>query len=77
MIMTMNLVITEKNITNDWSLRESIQVKLRINVKKIPRKYGHLFDRREKATITVLEQVKVLSYKWYSYIYTCINAENL
>jgi type I restriction enzyme R subunit len=59
------LVITvKKNITIDWSVRESVQAKLRVIVKKVLRKYGYPPDKQEKATITVLEQAKLLGYEW-------------
>ena len=61
------LVITvKKNITIDWSVRENVQAKLRVIVKKILRKYGNPPDKQEKATITVLEQAKLLGYEWVS-----------
>ena len=61
------LVVTvKKNITIDWSVRESVQAKLRVIVKKILRKYGYPPDKQEKATITVLEQAKLLGYEWVS-----------
>ena len=59
------LVVTvKKNITIDWSVRESVQAKLRVIVKKVLRKYGYPPDKQEKATITVLEQAKLLGYEW-------------
>ena len=61
------LVVTvKKNITIDWSVRENVQAKLRVIVKKILRKYGYPPDKQEKATITVLEQAKLLGYEWVS-----------
>ncbi len=53
-----------KNITIDWTQRESVQAKLRLMVKKILRKYGYPPDKQEKATLTVLEQAKLLGYEW-------------
>jgi type I restriction enzyme R subunit len=35
-----------------------------VPVKRIPRKHGHLPDKQEKATQTVLEQAEVLSAGW-------------
>ncbi len=59
------LVVTvKKNITIDWSVRESVQAKLRLMVKKILKKYGYPPDKQEKATITVLEQAKLMGYEW-------------
>jgi type I restriction enzyme R subunit len=66
-IIARELVVTvKKNITIDWSVRESVQAKLRVIVKKILRKYGYPPDKQEKATITVLEQAKLLGYEWTS-----------
>ena len=56
----------KKNITIDWSVRDSVQAKLRVIVKKILRKYGYPPDKQEKATITVLEQAKLLGADWVS-----------
>lgn len=65
MTIARELVVTvKKNITIDWSVRESVQAKLRVIVKKILRKYGYLPDKQEKATITVLEQAKLRGYEW-------------
>ena len=58
------MVTVKKNITIDWSVRESVQAKLRVIVKKILRKYGYPPDKQEKATITVLEQTKLMGYEW-------------
>ena len=56
--------MVHNNITIDWTERESVQAKLRLMVKKILRKYGYPPDKQEKATITVLEQAKLLEYEW-------------
>ena len=65
--IAMELVVTvKKNITIDWSVRESVQAKLRLIVKKILKKYGYPPDKQEKATITVLEQAKLMGYEWVS-----------
>ncbi len=53
-----------KNTTIDWTIRENVQANLRVLVKRILRKYGYPPDKQEKATLTVLEQAKVLSAQW-------------
>jgi len=53
-----------KNVTIDWTLRENVQAKLRVMVKKILRKYGYPPDKQQKATDTVLEQAKTLCKDW-------------
>ena len=55
-----------RNVTIDWTMRESVQAKLRILVKRVLRKYGYPPDKQEKATLTVLEQAKLFGYEWVS-----------
>jgi len=55
------LVTTVRNnVSIDWTVKESVQAKLRTMVKRILRKYGYPPDKQEKATQTVLEQAKLL-----------------
>ena len=60
------IIIVRRNVTIDWTERENVRAKLRLMVKKILRKYGYPSDKQEKATITVLEQAKLLGYEWVS-----------
>jgi type I restriction enzyme R subunit len=53
-----------KNVTIDWTVRESVRAKLRVLVKRILRKYGYPPDKQEKATQTVLEQAELLCAEW-------------
>ena len=53
-----------KNVTIDWTLRESAQAQIRVLVRRILRKYGYPPDKQEKATQTVLEQAKLLCAEW-------------
>ncbi len=53
-----------KNISVDWSQRESVRAKLRIMVKLILRKYGYPPDFQEDAIQTVLQQAEALSAEW-------------
>ena len=53
-----------KNVTIDWTVRESVRAKLRVIVRRILRKYGYPPDKQERATQTVLEQAEVLSEGW-------------
>ena len=48
----------------DWQLRYNAQAKLRINVKKILRKYGYPPDQQAIATDLVLEQAKAYGDIW-------------
>jgi len=45
-------------------LKESVQAKLRVMVKRILRKYGYPPDKQEKATITVLQQAELIAKDW-------------
>lgn len=51
-----------KNVTIDWTVRETVRAKLRVMVKRILRKHGYPPDKQEKATQTVLEQAETLSF---------------
>ena len=53
-----------KNTNIDWTVRENIQAKMRVEVKKILRKYGYPPDMQKKATELVLEQAKVIAKDW-------------
>lgn len=48
------------NITIDWTLRENVQAKLRVAVKRILRKYDYPPDKQKKAVETVLEQANLI-----------------
>ncbi|MBF0290632.1 MAG: type I restriction endonuclease subunit R [Nitrospinae bacterium] len=54
----------KKNVTIDWTVRESVRAQMRITVKRILRKYGYPPDKQEKATQTVLEQAELLCGDW-------------
>jgi len=54
----------KRNVTIDWTVRESVRAKLRTVVKRLLRKYGYPPDKEEKATQTVIEQAEVLSREW-------------
>lgn len=49
-----------KSVTIDWTMRENVQAKMRVKIKKILRKYGYPPDKQQKATDTVIEQAKLL-----------------
>ena len=52
------------NVTIDWTLRENVRAQLRVLVRRILRNHGYPPDKREQATLTVLEQAEVLSEGW-------------
>jgi type I restriction enzyme R subunit len=51
----------QKNTSVDWAVRENVQAKMRIAVKKILRKHGYPPDMEKTATETVLQQAKLLA----------------
>ncbi|MGE4160008.1 MAG: type I restriction endonuclease subunit R, partial [Planctomycetota bacterium] len=53
-----------KNVTIDWTVRETVRAQLRVIVKRILRKHGYPPDKQEKATDTVLQQAELLSGMW-------------
>jgi type I restriction enzyme R subunit len=53
-----------RNVSIDWTVKESVRAKLRSLVKRILRKYGYPPDKQEKATLTVLEQAELLCKDW-------------
>ena len=53
-----------RNVTIDWTIRETTRARLRVLVRRMLRKYGYPPDMQEKATQTVLEQAEVLSADW-------------
>ena len=53
-----------RNVTIDWTVRESARARLRTMVKRLLRKYGYPPDKQEKATLTVLEQAELLCGDW-------------
>jgi len=54
----------KRNVTIDWTVKDSARAKLRTLVKRILRKYGYPPDKQEKAIETVLEQAALLSEEW-------------
>ena len=53
-----------KNLTVDWSERESVRAKLRLMVKRILRKYKYPPDQQEGTVELVLQQAKALGEVW-------------
>jgi type I restriction enzyme R subunit len=58
------VAMVRKNVTIDWTIRESVRAQLRVYVKRILRKYGYPPDKQARATETVLEQAELLSEGW-------------
>ena len=53
-----------RNVSIDWTVRETARAHMRVIVKRILRKYGYPPDKQEKATLTVLEQAELLCKEW-------------
>ena len=53
-----------KNLSVDWSERESVRARLRIMVRRILRKYKYPPDQQDGAVELVLQQARALSEAW-------------
>jgi len=53
-----------RNVSIDWTLRESVQAQMRVAVKRILRRYGYPPDKQESATQTVLKQASLICKDW-------------
>ena len=63
--MARELVETvRKNVRTDWTLRENVQARLRVLVKRLLKKYGYPPDMQQVAADTVLDQAKLLCKDW-------------
>lgn len=50
----------KREVTIDWTVKESVRAKMRMMVKKILRKYGYPPDKQEKAAETVIAQAELI-----------------
>jgi type I restriction enzyme, R subunit len=65
MAMAKELVDTiHKNVRIDWTIRENVQAQLRIEIRRLLKRYKYPPDLQQKATETVLEQAKELAKDW-------------
>ncbi len=63
--ITIELVETvRRNVSIDWTIKESSRANIRRMVKRILRKHGYPPNKQEKASETVLEQAEVLCKDW-------------
>lgn len=53
-----------RNVTIDWTARESVRARLRTYIKRLLRKHHYPPDKQEQATQTILEQAEVLCRDW-------------
>ena len=58
------LETVRRNVSIDWTMKESARAKIRVIVKRTLRKYGYPPAKQAKATETVLEQAEVLCPDW-------------
>ncbi|MDM4015939.1 DUF3387 domain-containing protein [Roseiconus lacunae] len=59
-IATELIIAVRKNVTIDWTVRESARAKIRVLVRRILRKHGYPPDLQAKATKLVLEQAEAI-----------------
>lgn len=50
----------KNNISVDWAIRESVQAKMKMTVKRLLKKYGYPPDKTAKAVDVVMEQTKLM-----------------
>jgi type I restriction enzyme R subunit len=53
-----------RNVSVDWTQRETARARMRVLVKRILRKYGYPPDLQDAAVQTVLQQAEALSAAW-------------
>ena len=53
-------VAIRDSVTVDWAIRDSVQAKMKMTVKRLLKKYGYPPDKAEKAVEIVLEQTKLM-----------------
>lgn len=50
----------KSNISIDWSIRESVQAKMKMTIKRLLKKYGYPPDKTNDAVAIVMEQTKLM-----------------
>ena len=58
--------LLRQNVTIDWTLKESVQAKIRLAIKKLLNKYKYPPDQQKQATQTVLFQAENVCKDWTS-----------
>jgi type I restriction enzyme R subunit len=53
-----------RNVTIDWTVKQTARAKMRALVKRILRRFGYPPDLQDAATKTVLEQAELLAAQW-------------
>ncbi|MFQ5604741.1 MAG: type I restriction enzyme endonuclease domain-containing protein [bacterium] len=57
----------KQNATIDWTIKESVKAKLKVNVKRSLRQYGYPPDMQKLATETVLKQAELIANELTNY----------
>ena len=56
--------LIRQSVSIDWTQKESVRAKMRVQVKKLLRKHGYPPDQREEAVLTVIEQAEQVCKEW-------------
>ena len=56
--------LVRKNTSIDWTMRSTVQAKLKVMIKRLLRKYGYPPDKEKIATDLILEQAKLFAEDW-------------
>jgi type I restriction enzyme R subunit len=60
-------ILVEKvraNTSIDWTIKESVQAKLRTIIKRTLRKFGYPPDKQKLATENILKQAELFANEW-------------
>jgi len=63
-IATQLVMMVRKNVSIDWTVRESARAKIRVVVRRILKKFGYPPDMQDTAVQLVLQQAEALSEEW-------------
>lgn len=50
----------KNNLSIDWAIRESVQAKMKMTIKRLLKQYGYPPDKTAKAVDTVMKQTKLM-----------------
>ncbi len=56
--------LIKQNVSVDWEIRESVQAKLKVMIKRLLREYGYPPDKEKMATELVLKQAEGFAEDW-------------
>ena len=62
-----SIVLVKKvkaNTSIDWTIKENVQAKLRVAIKRVLRQYGYPPDMQKIATENILKQAELLADEW-------------